>query len=336
MEKVLVGLSGGVDSAVSAYLLQKQGYDVSGATLVLHNCVKTEVEDSKKICDMLGIKHYVFEFKQKFEEIVIKDFIDRYISAQTPNPCIICNENIKFGTLLHKAKELGFDKIATGHYTRIEKNGDFFYLKKGEDAQKDQSYVLYRLDQQQLAATLFPLGAMTKEEVRKIAKEAGIPSAEREESQENCFIEGSYTDFLLNNLHPSKVSPGDIYDMQGRKLGKHKGLIYYTIGQRSGLGLTTEKPVYVIKIDAKNNVLIVGTKEETLSKEMEVTDVKWSAGEPSYPFESEVKIRRMHKPAKAVVYEDKVIFDEPQNAITPGQSAVFYQDDTVIGGGFIK
>ena len=337
MEKVLVGMSGGVDSAVSAYLLQKQGYDVSGATLVLHNRVKAEVEDAKKICDMLGINHFVFEFKQKFEEVVIKNFIDSYISAKTPNPCVICNENIKFGTLLDKAKELGFDKVVTGHYAKIEHENGVFKLKKGKDAQKDQSYVLYRLGQEQLSRVLFPLGSLTKQEVRKIAAEALLPSAEREESQENCFIEGSYTGFLLNNLEPSKTRPGDIYDMQGRKLGMHKGLIYYTIGQRSGLGITTEKPVYVIKIDVLHNALIVGTKEDIYSKEMEVEDIKWSFGEPLYPFEAEVKIRRMHKPAKAVVYGDKVVFEEPQASVTPGQSAVFYDDkDFVIGGGFIK
>lgn len=336
MEKVLVGMSGGVDSAVSAYLLQKQGYSVAGATLVLHNCVKNEVEDAKKICAMLGIEHFVLEFKQQFEEIVIKNFIDSYISAKTPNPCIICNETIKFGALLAKTLELGFDKLATGHYAAIEYENGFYKLKKGKDSQKDQSYVLYRLNQHQLSHVLFPLGNLTKTEVREIAKGDLLPSAEREESQENCFIEGSYTDFLLNNLEPSKVRSGDIYDMQGKKLGKHKGLIYYTIGQRSGLGLTTEKPVYVIKIDVLNNALIVGTKEEIYSKEMVIENVKWSAGEPQYPFEAEVKIRRMHKPAKAVVYEDKVVFDEPQGSVTPGQSAVFYAGDTVIGGGIIK
>jgi tRNA-specific 2-thiouridylase len=336
MEKVLVGMSGGVDSAVSAYLLQKQGYQVSGATLVLHNCIKTEVEDAKKICAFLGIDHFVFEFKQKFEEIVIKNFIDSYISAKTPNPCIICNENIKFGVLLEKASELGFEKLATGHYAVIERENGVFKLKKGKDAQKDQSYVLYRLGSEQLSGVLFPLGGLSKAEVRKIAKEASLPSAEREESQENCFIEGSYTDFLLDNLGTSKVSPGDIFDMQGRKLGKHKGLIYYTVGQRSGLGITTEKPAYVIKIDVLNNALIVGEKEDIYSKEMEVEDMKWPSGEPEFPFEAEVKIRRMHKPAKALVYEDKVVFDEPQGAVTPGQSAVFYDKDTVIGGGIIK
>ncbi|MCL1971985.1 MAG: tRNA 2-thiouridine(34) synthase MnmA [Endomicrobia bacterium] len=336
MEKILVGMSGGVDSSVSAYLLKKQGYDVSGATLVLHDCVKTEAEDAKKICDMLGINHFVFEFKQKFEEVVIKNFIESYISAKTPNPCIICNENIKFGVLLDKAKESGFDKIAMGHYAKIESENGIFKLKKGKDVQKDQSYVLYRLGQEQLSHVLFPLGGLTKQEVRSIASEALLPSAEREESQENCFIEGSYTDFLLNNLEPSKVRPGDIYDTQGRKLGRHKGLIYYTIGQRSGLGITTEKPVYVIKIDILHNALIVGPKEEIYSKEMEVDDIKFTSQEAAYPFEAEVKIRRMHKPAKAVVYEDKVIFEEPQASITPGQSAVFYKGDTVIGGGFIK
>jgi len=337
MQKVLVALSGGVDSAVIAYLLKEKGFVVAGATLVLHDCVKDEVKDAKKVSDHLGIKHHVFEFKKDFSEIVVKNFIESYVSAKTPNPCIICNETIKFGLLLQKAVELGFDKLATGHYARIEEENGIYRLRKAKDARKDQSYVLYRLGQNQLSSVLFPLGDLTKKEVREIAEKAGIPSAHRAESQENCFIDGAYTDFLLKKLDLPKAEDGDIFDMNGKKLGRHKGLIYYTIGQRSNLGLTTPKPVYVINIDAKNNSLIVGEKEEIYSKEMRLENVKWSGVKPEFPLKASVKIRYLHKPATADVFEDKVIFDEPQASITPGQSAVFYdENDFVIGGGFIR
>lgn len=337
MKKALVALSGGVDSAVCASLLKKQGYEIEGATLVLHGCLKNEVEDAEKICGFMGIKHHVFEFKKDFSDIVIKNFIESYASAKTPNPCIICNETIKFGLLMDKAFELGFDRLATGHYARIEESNGVFRLKKAKDPQKDQSYVLYRLGQEQLSSVLFPLGDLTKKEVRKIAADAGIPSANREESQENCFIEGTYTDFLLEKISAPQVLPGDIFDISGKNMGrKHKGLIYYTIGQRSGLGLTTEKPVYVIKMDVKNNALIVGSKEHIYSKELFVENIKWAGAKPSFPLKADVKIRRMHKPAPAEIVDDKVIFDEPQGSVTPGQSAVFYVGDTVIGGGFIK
>lgn len=337
MKKVLIALSGGVDSAVCAHLIKEQGYEIEGATLVLHDNPKGEVEGAKKICDMMGIKHHVFEFKKDFSNIIIKNFIENYTSAKTPNPCVICNEKIKFGLLMDKAFELGFDKIATGHYARIENDNGILRLKKAKDHQKDQSYVLYRLGQKQLSSVLFPLGDLTKDEVRKIAQSAGIPSADREESQENCFIEGEYTDFLLKKLSPEQVCPGDIFDVNGNNMvRKHKGLIYYTIGQRSGLGLTTEKPVYVISMDAKNNALIVGEKEHIYSKELFVENIKWSGPKPDFPLKAYVKIRRMHKPALAEIIENKVIFEEPQASITPGQSAVFYVEDTVIGGGFIK
>ncbi len=336
MSKVLIALSGGVDSAVCAYMMQKQGHEIAGATLVLHDCVKDEVKDAKKICDLLNIEHFVFEFKKDFSDIIIKNFIESYTSAKTPNPCIICNETVKFGLLLQKAKEFGFDKLATGHYAKIEEENGVYKLKKAKDLQKDQSYVLYRLGQHQLSAVLFPLGNLEKSEVRAIAEETRLPSAQRAESQENCFIEGPYTEFLLKNLGLSKVQSGDIYDVNGKTLGKHKGLIYYTIGQRSNLGLTTEKPVYVIKIDVKNNSLIVGTKEHTYSKEMFLEDVKWSFMKLPLPVKADVKIRRMHKAAPASVFENRVVFDEPQASVTPGQSAVFYDGDTVLGGGFIS
>ncbi len=345
MEKVLVALSGGVDSSTTAYLLKQQGYEVAALTLKLYNsCTKTSVslqaiEDSKKVCDFLGIKHYVLDLRQEFKDEIIENFISSYLSATTPNPCILCNKKIKFGLLLDHMQKLGFDYLATGHYAKIENIDGEYKLKLGKDKSKDQTYFLYKLTQKELAKIMFPLADLTKEEIRKISADAGLPVAHKPDSQEICFIETTYHDFLQKNIKDfnKKVIPGRIVNTDGKVLGKHKGLIYYTIGQRSGLGITTPEPVYVLRMDKATNTLVIGTKKEVFSRVAKLKDITFvSDNKKNNDFKAKVKIRRMHTPAVATVSGDIVLFDEPQASVTPGQSAVFYEGDYVIGGGIIK
>lgn len=344
MKRILVALSGGVDSSTVAYILKQQGYEVDAITLNLYNSGSVQnvsfrtIEDAKKVCEFLNIKHYVLDLQKEFKDRIIDSFISSYLGATTPNPCIICNKQIKFGLLLDYTKKLGYDFLATGHYAKIEKDNNEYKLKIGKDKSKDQTYFLYRLTQKELSDLLFPLADYTKDEIRNIAISAKLPVANKPDSQEICFIEKNYHDFLQNNIKyfHKKVLPGPIVDITGKKLGKHTGLIFYTIGQRSGLGITTPKPMYVLKMDIATNTLVVGTKEDTFSRVTKIRDISFVSNNAiEKDFKAEVKIRRMHKPATALISKDIILFDEEQSSITPGQSAVFYKGDYVLGGGFI-
>ena len=336
-------MSGGVDSSVTAALLKKEGHEVIGLTMQV-----TDSEEASKaagsIAQALGIKHHIVDFRDIFTEQIISHFCLQYSRGKTPNPCVQCNRQIKFGALLEKAQEIGAEAMATGHYARIEKrwSDDRLLLKKGIDRTRDQSYFLYKLTQAQLAAALFPLGSTTKNEVRKMALEMGLPLANRKESREICFIpDNDYPRFLREYL-TSAIKPGLITDKQGKVLGEHQGVIDYTIGQRKGLGISSREPLYVVDIDSQSNTVIVGGKQDVYATEFIITDLNWvSIVRLTEPLTLKVKIRYLHREAEAVISSidnDSVDikFAEPQMAITPGQAAVFYQDDMVVGGGTIE
>lgn len=350
LEKVVVGMSGGVDSSVAALLLKKEGYDVIGVTMqiwparevkdIKSCCSLTSIEEAKRIADEIGIKHYTIDIREIFLEEVIENFCEEYGKGKTPNPCIRCNRFIRFIYLLKKARELGAEKIATGHYARIERDGKIYLLKKGIDERKDQSYVLYVMTQEHLRHTIFPLGNLRKEEIRKIAVDLDLSVARKPESQEICFIpEDDYPRFL-KDLIPEKISPGPIIDKEGRILGRHNGLPFYTIGQRKGIGVAHRRPLYVISIDIDRNTLIVGEEEEACSTEFLLRDLNWIALDHLRKAKKvKVKIRSTMKGEDATVSprdgDLHVRFDNPQWAVTPGQSAVLYDGDVVIGGGII-
>lgn len=345
--KILLGMSGGVDSCVAALLLQEEGYEVIGATMHLHDYYNTDlVEDAKDAAKKLGIEHHVFNMKEQFKKYVIDYFVQEYQAGRTPNPCVACNKYIKFGAMVDKAKELGIEYIATGHYARIEKeeNGNQvkYFLKKAKDESKDQTYVLYNLTQELLSKTIFPLGEYTKEQVREIAKKKGFVSANKPESQEICFVtDNDHFRFIQENSS-TPMKRGEIVNTNGDNLGYHEGRAKYTIGQRKGLGISSNEPMFVVDIDEEKNQIVLGTNEDLFSKELIATNTNWINGK-NLEEESAVdaKIRYKAKESKAKIYpiEDgrvKVIFEKPQRAITKGQSVVFYQGDTVLGGGIIN
>ncbi len=344
MSKVLVAMSGGIDSSVAAGLLQNKGYEVIGATMVVHESF-SEVKNAREIANRLNIELEIFDFQKTFAHKVIDNFVKEYSVARTPNPCIICNKEIKFGLLLDKALQMGCDYIATGHYAKIEhdieKSGHYL-LKRARDKKKDQSYMLYLLTQKQLEHSLMPLGDYTKKEVRKLAEELGVLIEERRESQEICFIpDDDYINYLDVN-HPQISKPGPILNKYGEKLGEHKGLHRYTIGQRRGLGISLPYPVYVIELDKARNAVIVGKNKEVFTKECYVNKINWIAIDNLKSSRKvDVKIRYNSPAREAIVYPHKedtvrIVFDEEQRAITPGQSAVFYEGETVLGGGIIR
>lgn len=344
-KKVLLGMSGGVDSSVSALLLQEQGYEVIGVTMQLLDKENIEsINDAKKVCQKLGIEHHVVDLKKVFKERVIENFISTYMCAKTPNPCVECNKYLKFGELFNIAKQFECDYIATGHYARIEYSNIYnqYVLAKSKSKLKDQTYFLYDIDKKILPNIIFPLSDFDdKNEIRKIAEERGLEIAQKKDSQEICFIENNnYIEFLQKQNLGKTIERGNIVLKNGKILGTHNGLIHYTIGQRKGIGISYQEPLYVIKLDSEKNEVIVGTEKELYSKELTakklnfLVDINLQEG-----IEIQAKVRYRANPAKATLKIEgdfaKVVFEQEQRAITPGQSIVFYMDDIVLGGGKI-
>lgn len=336
--KALIGMSGGVDSSVAAYLTMQMGYDCVGGTMKLWSDVSG---DAKSVADRLGIPFCSFDLSEQFEKDVVCPFIASYESGLTPNPCIECNRHLKFGTFLDKALELGCDKVVTGHYARIEFENGRWQLRKALDEGKDQTYFLYRLTQHQLAHTLFPLGNLTKTEARQIAEEQGFVTAKKRDSQDICFIpDGDYLAFMQTYTGKS-YTPGNFLDTNGNVVGQHKGAVGYTLGQRKGLGLAMGEPVYVCGKDMAKNTVTVGPNEALFQKNLRATNWNWIAIEElAQPIRVYAKARSRQAEQPAWVYPEengfaRVEFDEPQRAITPGQAVVLYDGDTVVGGGTI-
>ena len=348
-------MSGGVDSSTAAWLLKEEGYEVIGATMCIGRldqtrggsarcCGLADIEDARRVALQLQIPFYVIPLREEFEKEVIQYFCEEYLKGRTPNPCVLCNEKIKFGYFLEKALELQADFIATGHYARVDFDAEVgrYFLKKGRDRRKDQSYVLFPLTQDQLRHTLFPLGEFRKEEVKTKALQLGLRVHDKPESQEVCFIqETSYHSFLTERLQVS-IDSGPILDKDGKILGKHKGLPFYTIGQRRGLRLAKGKPLYVIGIDREKNAIVVGEEKDAYSDTFRVDSVNWIIPHKTISsMNAQVKIRYNHPGSEAILSpkgedEVEVRYQSPQKAITPGQAAVFYDGETVMGGGWIR
>lgn len=344
MKKVLLGMSGGVDSSVSAIILQKQGYEVIGCTMNLWKPEEEKnnsIEDAKKVCEKLGITHYVLDYKNEFKCKVVDTFINEYECTRTPNPCIECNKYLKFGLLYEKALELGCEYIATGHYAKTEFSEKYnqYVLRKSDEINKDQTYFLYAIPKYEIEHIIFPLQNLKeKKDTRKIAEENGLEIAKKKDSQEICFIPNDdYKTFLERHITSKQ---GNIVLRSGEILGKHKGITKYTIGQRKGLGIAYKEALYVVDLDKEKNEVIVGTESELYSNELYANQLNWHVFEKlENEIECYAKIRYRARPAKAIVIPQgdkvKVKFEEPQRAITKGQSVVFYIDDILIGGGKI-
>lgn len=356
-KRVMIGMSGGVDSSVAAYLLKEQGYEVIGVTMKLWQddeeydlieneggcCSLAAVEDARRVAERIGIPFYVLNFKDVFKEKVIDYFIDEYLQGRTPNPCIACNKHIKFDDLYRRARQLGCDYVATGHYAKIEKDEETgrYLLVKSVTDKKDQTYALYNMTQDQLEHTLLPIGYYEKDKVREIAKELGLDVHNKPDSQEICFVkDNDYANYVKRHAKKD-IKEGHFVDTKGNILGKHKGIVFYTIGQRKGLGIAFGKPMFVLDIDPYTNRVILGSNDDLFSKELIAKDVNLiTVDEISEPIRVEAKIRYSAKPAPATVYNNgygsiRIVFDEPQRAITKGQSVVMYNGNVVVGGGII-
>lgn len=355
-KKAMVAMSGGVDSSVAASILLDQGFEVCGVTLKLFSnsdiditdssrtcCSLEDVEDARRVAYKLGFEHYVFNFGTHFQNTVMERFVSEYLDGRTPNPCIDCNRFIKFGKLIDRADLMGQDYIATGHYARIKYNTETgrYELLKAKDRSKDQTYVLYSLTQSELSRTLLPLGDMLKSEVREYAQHHGLVNAEKPDSQDICFVsDGDYARFIEFTTG-KKSEPGDFVDTEGNVLGRHKGIIHYTIGQRRGIGISFNGRKYVVDKDAKTNTVVLGDETDLYKNGFIADNVNWiSIEQLNEPMAVAVKTRYSQIEAPATIYSGKngivsVVFDEPQRAVTPGQAAVFYDGDKVVGGGTI-
>ena len=352
--RALIAMSGGVDSSVAAHLIAQMGMEVAGVTMKLYTNEDIDAEEDSGCCSLddtldagevarkLGFRHYVFNYSQQFRDEVIKDFVDSYMAGRTPNPCIVCNKKLKFGSLWDRAKELGYDYIVTGHYARVEERDGRFILRKAIDESKDQSYVLYNFTQEQLAHVILPLGGMQKSQIREIASTLGLVNANKPDSQDICFVpDGDYVKFIERYLGITE-QPGDIIDVDGKVLGQHRGALRYTIGQRKGLGFAAGVPMFVIDKNMACNTVTVSSGERLFRDSLIADDFNWvSIKAPTSPIEVSAKIRYKHReqPATCIPREDgsvEVVFKEPQRAITAGQSVVLYDGDVVLGGGIIR